>query len=114
MAHGALQHNFRFGQFAADQASFSKSAASRSIPAIKGLVAGALEDQYLSNGTIRAGGSLSREIMRSETTRTEKYLMGRRQPIDFLHLRKSTTTACRPSNNLQSVILQRIGTITIK
>jgi hypothetical protein len=60
------------------------------------------------------GGSLSREKMRSDNTRTENYLMGRLQPIDFIRQRKSMRTASQSSNKLQSAILQWLGTSTIK
>jgi len=61
-----------------------QSAASRSISAIRGPQAGPLDDRCPSTSTIRTGGSLSREKMRSDNTRTENYLMGRLQPIDFI------------------------------
>jgi hypothetical protein len=109
-----FQSKVGFGQFPADQASFLMSAASRSITAIRGPQADRGTIHAPSKSTIRAGGSLSREKMRSDATRTEKYLMGRCQPIDFIRLRKSTRTASQPSNKLQSVIVQRLGTSTIK
>ncbi len=84
------------------------------LPAIRGPQADGWTIHCASISTIHAGTHLTREKRRTDTTRAKNYLMGRRQPIDFLYLRKNTKTACQSSNKLQSVILQWLGTSTIK